>query len=210
MIPSFEQGSGCQVTAAYDTSNIIQDRIHDGESGDMVVLTGSVIDHLCNLGKLVAGSRTDLARSGIGVAVRAGAHRPDIRSVEAFKQTLLAARSVAFTGTGASGIYFAGLIEKLGIAAEIKAKARTPSGGHVAELLARGEAELAVQLNSELLGVPGSEYLGPLPGELQMYTVFSAGLFPGAKQAGNAKALIRFLTSDRAAQVYASNGMEPA
>lgn len=209
MIPAFERSSGHKVVISYDTSNIILGRINAGETGDMVVLTGPVIDNLTQQGKLVAGSRVDLAKSGVGVAVRSGAAKPDISSVEAFKHTLLAAQSIAYTATGASGIYFAGVTEKLGIGAQIKAKAKTPSGGHVAELVAKGEAELAVQMISELRGVPGADYVGPLPGDLQMFTVFSAGLFPGAKQAEAAQALIRFLTTPEAARVYQSNGMEP-
>jgi molybdate transport system substrate-binding protein len=197
------------VLISYDTSNIILGRINAGETGDMVVLTGPVIDNLTKQGKLVAGSRVDLAKSGVGVAIRTGAVKPDISSPEAFKRTLLAAKSIAYTATGASGIYFAGVAEKMGIGAEVKAKAKTPAGGHVAELVAKGEAELAVQMTSELRGVPGAEYLGPLPGELQMFTVFSAGLFPGAKQTEAAQALIRFLTTPDAARVYQSNGMEP-
>ncbi len=209
MIPAFERSSGHKVLISYDTSNIILGRINAGETGDMVVLTGPVIDNLTKQGKLVAGSRVDLAKSGVGVAIRTGAVKPDISSPEAFKRTLLAAKSIAYTATGASGIYFAGVTEKMGIGAEVKAKAKTPAGGHVAELVAKGEAELAVQMTSELRGVPGAEYLGPLPGELQMFTVFSAGLFPGAKQTEAAQALIRFLTTPDAARVYQSNGMEP-
>lgn len=209
MIPAFERSSGHKVLISYDTSNIILGRINAGETGDMVVLTSPVIDSLTKQGKLVAGSRVDLAKSGVGVAIRSGAVKPDISSPEAFKRTLLAAKSIAYTATGASGIYFAGVTEKMGIGAEVKAKAKTPAGGHVAELVAKGEAELAVQMISELRGVPGAEYLGPLPGELQMFTVFSAGMFPGAKQAEAAQTLIRFLTTPDAARVYQSNGMEP-
>lgn len=209
MIPAFERSSGHKVLISYDTSNIILGRINAGETGDMVVLTSPVIDSLTKQGKLVAGSRVDLAKSDVGVAIRSGAVKPDISSPEAFKRTLLAAKSIAYTATGASGIYFAGVTEKMGIGAEVKAKAKTPAGGHVAELVAKGEAELAVQMISELRGVPGAEYLGPLPGELQMFTVFSAGMFPGAKQAEAAQTLIRFLTTPDAARVYQSNGMEP-
>lgn len=208
MIPAFERSSGHKVLISYDTSNIILGRINAGETADMVVLTSPAIDSLTKQGKLVAGSRVDLAKSGVGVAIRSGAAKPDISSPEAFKRTLLAAKSIAYTATGASGIYFAGVTEKMGIGAEVKAKAKTPAGGHVAELVAKGEAELAVQMTSELRGVPGAEYLGPLPGELQMFTVFSAGMFPGAKQAEAAQALIRFLTTPDAARVYQSNGME--
>jgi molybdate transport system substrate-binding protein len=209
LIPAFERASGHKVAITYDTSNIVMGRIKGGESGDLVILTAPAIDDLARQGKVVAGSRTDLARSGIGMAIRTGAPRPDISSAEGLKRTLLAARSVTYTATGASGIYFAGVAEKLGIGAEVKAKARTPPGGHVAELVARGEAELGVQMISELRGVPGAEYLGPLPGDLQMFTVFSTGLFAGAREEEAARALVRFLTTPDAARVYQAGGMEP-
>jgi molybdate transport system substrate-binding protein len=209
LIPAFERASGHKVSITYDTSNIVLGRIKGGETADLIILTGPVIDDLAKQGKVVAGSRADLARSGIGVAVKTGAPRPDISSVEAFKRTLVSARSVAYTATGASGIYFAGVTEKLGIGAEVKAKARTPAGGHVAELVAKGDAEMAVQMISELKGVPGAEYVGPLPADLQMYTVFSAGLFTGTRETDAARALIRFLTTPAAAEAYKAGGMEP-
>jgi molybdate transport system substrate-binding protein len=209
LIPAFERASGHKVTITYDTSNIVMGRIKGGEGGDLVILTAPAIDDLAKQGKVVAGSRADLARSGIGVVIRAGAPRPDIGSAEGLRRTLLAAGSVTYTATGASGIYFAGVTEKLGIGREVKAKAKTPPGGHVAELVAKGEAELGVQMISELRGVPGAEYIGPLPGDLQMFTVFSAGLFNGAKEAEAARALVRFLTTPEAVKVYQAGGMEP-
>jgi molybdate transport system substrate-binding protein len=209
LIPAFERASGHKVAITYDTSNIILGRIKGGETADLIVLTGPVIDDLARQGKVAPGSRADLARSGIGVAVKSGAPKPDIGSVDAFRRTLLSAKSIAYTATGASGIYFAGVTEKLGIGAEVKAKAKTPAGGHVAELVARGEAEMAVQMISELRGVPGADYVGPLPGDLQMYTVFSAGIFAGAKEAEAAQALIRFLSTPDAAATYKAGGMEP-
>jgi molybdate transport system substrate-binding protein len=209
LIPAFERASGHKVAITYDTSNIVMGRIKGGEGGDLVILTAPAIDDLAKQGKVAAGSRADLARSGIGVVIRAGAPRPDIGSAEGLRRTLLAAGSVTYTATGASGIYFAGVTEKLGIGREVKAKAKTPPGGHVAELVAKGEAELGVQMISELRGVPGAEYIGPLPGDLQMFTVFSAGLFNGAKEAEAARALVRFLTTPEAVKVYQAGGMEP-
>jgi molybdate transport system substrate-binding protein len=209
LIPAFERSSGHKVSISYDTSNIIMGRIKGGESADLIILTGPVIDELAKQGKVVAGSRADLAKSGIGVAIRSGAPRPDIGSVDAFRRTLLGAKSVTYTATGASGIYFAGLTEKLGIGEQVRAKAKTPAGGHVAELVAKGEADLGVQMISELRGVPGADYIGPLPAELQMYTVFSAGLFAGARETEAPRSLIRFLTTPDAARVYKAGGMEP-
>lgn len=208
--PAYEKSSGNRLEISYDTSNIIMDRIKKGESADLVILTGPQIDALAKDGKLAPGSRADLARSGIGLAVKSGAPRPDISSVEAFKRALLDAKSVTYTTTGASGVYFAGVIEKLGIAPQVQAKAKTQAGGHVAELVAKGEAEIGIQMESELRGTPGADYVGPLPGDLQLYTVFSAGLFNGAKQAQAAQDLIRFLRTPEAARAYAAGGMEPA
>ncbi len=209
LIPVFERSSGHKVNVTYDTSNILLGHIKGGETADLIILTAPVIDELTAQGKVAPGSRTDFARTGVGVAVRTGAPKPDISSVDAFRRALLNAKSITYTTTGASGIYFAGVIEKLGIAAEVKAKAKTPTGGHVADLVANGEAEMGVQLTSEVRGVPGTDYLGPLPAELQMYTVFSVGLFPGAKETEAAKALIRFLTSQEAARAFQAGGFEP-
>ena len=208
--PAYEKSSGNKLDISYDTSAIIMERVKKGETADLIILTGPQIEALAKQGKVAAGSRADLARSGIGVAIRSGAPKPDISSVEAFKKTLLNAKSVTYTTTGASGVYFSGVIEKLGIAPQVQAKAKTQAGGHVAELVATGEAEIGVQMESELRGTPGADYLGPLPGELQMYTVFSAGLFEGTRQAEAAKSLIHFLTSAQAARAFAKGGMEPA
>jgi molybdate transport system substrate-binding protein len=208
--PAYEKSSGNTLDISYDTSAIIMERVKKGETADLIILTGPQIEALAKQGKVAAGSRADLARSGIGVAIRTGAPKPDISSVEAFKKTLLNAKSVTYTTTGASGVYFSGVIEKLGIAPQVQAKAKTQAGGHVAELVASGDAEIGVQMESELRGTPGADYLGPLPGELQMYTVFSAGLFEGTKQTEAAKSLIRFLTSPEAGRAFAKGGMEPA
>jgi len=209
LIPVFERASGHKVAITYDTSNIVLDRIKGGESADLIILTSQAIDGLAKQGKVAPGSRVDVARTGMGVAVRAGAPRPDISTVEAFKRLLLSTKSITYTGTGASGVYFAGLIEKLGVADAVKAKAKIPPGGHVADLVAKGEAELGVQLTSELRGVPGADYVGPLPAEIQMYTVFSAGQFAGSKEGAVAQALVRFLTTPEAARAYQAGGMEP-
>lgn len=208
LIPAFEQSTGHSVKISYDTSNIILRKINAGETTDLVVLTAPLIDQLSQQGRVVPGSRVDLAKSGIGVAIREGAPRPDISSVEAFKRFLVQAKSVTYTATGASGIYFANVTEKLGIGPVVKAKALTPPGGIVAELVAKGEAELGIQMISELKGVPGTQFIGPLPSELQLFTVFSAGLFTSSQQAPVAKALVDYLTTPAAVQVYEAGGME--
>ena len=208
LIPAYERATGQRVSISYDTSNIIMDRLKRGESADLVILTAPLIDNLTQQGRLQAGSRTDMAKSGIGVAVKAGAPRPDISSVEAFKQTLLDTPSVAFTGTGASGQYFAGLVEKMGIGAEVKQKAKIPAGGLVAELVVKGEAALAIQMISELKAVPGADYVGPLPAPMQLYTVFSAGLMAKAKDPAAAKLMLDFMKKPQAQAIYRAKGME--
>jgi molybdate transport system substrate-binding protein len=208
LLPVFEQGSGHKVTVSYDTSNIILRRLQGGETADLVILTAPLIDQLMQQGKVVSGSRVDLARSGIGVAVREGAPRPDISNLENFKALLLQAKSVTYTATGASGIYFAGVTEKMGIGPVIKAKAITPAGGHVAELVAKGEAEVGIQMVSEIKGVPGAVFLGPLPADIQLFTIFSAGMLTGSQAVAPAQALVQFLTSPAAIKVYEASGME--
>lgn len=209
LIPGFEQASGHKVAISYDTSNIILRRIQNGETADLVVLTAPLIDQLAQQGKVLPGSRVDLARSGIGVAIREGAPQASIATMDAFKAFLLQAKSVTYTATGASGIYFAGVTEKMGIAPDIRAKAITPAGGHVAELVAKGEAEVGIQMISEIKGVPGTVFLGPLPSEIQLFTVFSAGLFAQGKETPAARALVQFLTTPAAMQVYQASGMQP-
>jgi len=208
LIPAYERETGQRVTISYDTSNIIIDRLKRGESADLVILTGPLIESLSQQGRLQAGTRTDMAKSGIGVAVKTGAPRPDISSVGAFKQTLLDAPSVAYTGTGASGQYFAGLVEKMGIGAEVKQKAKVPTGGLVAELVVKGDAALAIQMISELKAVPGTDYVGPLPAPMQLYTVFSAGLMSQAKDPVAAKLMLDFMKKPQAQAIYRAKGME--
>jgi molybdate transport system substrate-binding protein len=209
LIPQFERASGHKVAASFDTANLLAARIKAGERADLAILTRPAIDELAKLGKLDPASRADLARSGMGVSVRAGAPKPDIGSVEAFKRALLDAKSITYTATGASGIYFAGLIERLGIAGPVKAKAKTPAGGAVGELVARGEAELAVQQIPELMAVAGTTFVGPLPPEIQSFTVFTAGVFSEARHAAAARVLVEFLSTPAAARAMQKKGMEP-
>ena len=159
---------------------------------------------------MVAGSRVDLASSGIGVAVRKGANKPDIGSPDALKSALLAAKSVAHSKTGMSGIYFPTVLARLGIADEMKSRIVMPEPGTpVGELIAKGEAEIGVQQISELLPVAGVEIVGPLPAALQKITTFSAGLLAGAKDPDTAKALVKFLAAE-ARRCSKEKGLEPA
>lgn len=210
LVPPFEKAGGHRVSISYNTTAQTLGLIKNGEAADMVIATAAGIDEMTNLGKVIAGGRIDLASSGIGVAVRAGAPRPDISSVGAFKRTLLDAKSVTYTSSGLSGVYFARLIERLGIAEQIKAKARIKPGGLIAEVVVAGEADLAVQMVSELLSVPGAELVGPLPAELNQITVFSAGILAGTKQSEASKSLIQHLATAASAAVFKAKGLAPA
>lgn len=204
--PQFERANGVVLERLYDSSIGLMKRIAAGESGDVAVFTAAAIDELIAQGKV--DRRADLARSGVGVAVRKGAPKPDIGTPEKFKQALLAAKSVAHSKTGASGIYFVGLIERLGIADAVHAKAKVIDGV-VAELAARGEAELAVQQVSELMQSQGVDIVGPLPGELQHTTIFSAGVFKASAQMEPAKAFVAHLAAPAQAGLIRRMGMEP-
>lgn len=208
LAPAFERATGHKFSPALDTTNLIMGRIKNGETADVAILTVQAIDELTKQGKLSPDGRVDVARSTVGVAVLAGAPKPDVSSVEAFKKTLLAAKSVAYTTSGASGLYFQGLLDRLGIADAIKAKAVTQPGGAVAELVVKGRAELAIQQIGELLAVPGVQ-VQPLPSEIQYTTAFAAGMFAGARDPEAAKALLKFLTSPPAAAAIKAKGMQP-
>jgi len=184
-------------------------RLKAGETVDLVILSAAAIDDLGTLGIVAPGGRFDLAKSGVAVAVRAGAARPDISSGEALKRTVLAARSIVYS-KGPSGVYLSGLFERMGIAGQLKPKVQVVQGEPTGAVVARGEAEIAFQQMSELLPVPGIDIIGPLPDDVQEITVFSAGLHARAGAPDAAKALVRFLTNPAAAPVIRAKGMEPA
>jgi molybdate transport system substrate-binding protein len=210
LVAQFEKTSGHKVTTAFTGTLNVQKRLADGERYDMIIMAGPAIDEQIKLGKVLAGSRVDFAKSGVGLAVRKGAAKPDIGSVEALKKTLLAVKSIGYS-TGPSGLYMLGVFEKLGIAGEVKGKLRqTPSGVFVGTLIASGETEVGFQQISELVHFAGIDYVGPLPGDLQRMTVFSAGVHAGAKQADAARALVKFITAPAAASVIRKHGLEPA
>jgi molybdate transport system substrate-binding protein len=209
LIPAFEKASGHKVTMIWAGTEAITKRISGGEVVDIVLIAAPNIDKLIAEGKLAAGSRVDVAKSGIGIAVRAGLPKPDISSGEAVKNAVLAAKSVAYS-SGPSGFYLADLFKKMGIADQITGKVKqTPSGVQVGEVVARGEADLGFQQVGELLHVKGIQYLGPLPADIQHTTVFSAGLHAAAPAPDAAKALTKFLTAPAAAPVIKKSGMEP-
>jgi molybdate transport system substrate-binding protein len=206
LLPAFEQASGHTVTTLWTPSVDMMSRLKGGEVVDLVIMSAAAIDELIQHGKLAA--RTDLAKSGVALAVRAGAPQPDISSGDALKRALIAAKSVCYS-TGPSGIYLAGLFEKMGIADQIKAKQVVVKGEPAGAVVARGEAEIGFQQMSELLPVAGIDIVGPLSDDVQRITVFSAGVHTQAPQAAAAQALIRHLTAAAAAPVITQSGMQP-
>jgi molybdate transport system substrate-binding protein len=213
MVPiaeQFEKTSGYKLAVSYDPAKVMLRRIAAGESADVAILGKPAIDTLTIEGKIDGNSRRTLARCGVGVAVRAGAPKPDISSIDALKRSLLAAKSIAYTTEGASGMYFSGLIERLGIADDIKAKARTTPGGLTGEFVATGEVELAVQQVPELLAVPGVELVGPLPQQVQNISTNAAGIFTNTHHREVAQALLDFLMTSESKRIFRSKGLEPA
>ena len=207
LVPQFERASGHKVENLWVPSVQMMARLKGGETVDLVILSAASLDELRKAGFI--SDRTDLARSGIGIAVKSGARKPDISSGEAVKRAVLAARGVAYS-TGPSGIYLMGLFQRMGIAGSIKSKVKQVQGEPAGGVVARGEAEIAFQQVSELLPVPGIDFVGPLPADIQQITVFSAGLHVAAKQPDAARALVKFLTAPAAAPVIRKKGMEPA
>ncbi len=202
--PQFEAAHGVALEAEFMPTVRLLERIRAGERGDVAILTAEGIDALVAEG--VVEGRTDLARSFIGVAVKAGAAHPDIGSADAFVAAMLAARSVVMSQAGASGLYMAGLLERLGIAEQIRGKATILASGYTASLVASGEVELSIQQVSELMVVDGIEIVGRLPSELGGESVFSAGLFRGAAEG---QLLVDALADPARAALYRQCGLEP-
>jgi molybdate transport system substrate-binding protein len=213
LLAGFEQAAGAKVAIEFSPTNALLTRIKDGaksgDTADVAILTREGVDELAALGVLDGTSAVDLVRSMVGLAVRAGAAKPDIGTAEAVKAALLAARSIVYSRLGASGVYFAGLIERLGIAGVVNAKATIIPSGLTGELVARGEVEMAVQQLSELGAVPGLDIVGPLPATLQTPGVFSAAVFTGSAHAALARKLLQALVSAEAAAAYRAAGLEP-
>jgi molybdate transport system substrate-binding protein len=210
--PQYEKESGNKLVVEVAPAGTLARRIEGGESFDVVVVPRAVLDRLSEAGKIESTSRVDLAAVGVGVAVKEGAPRPDISTVEAFKRALLAAKSIAHTDPAAgatSGIYLTQLFEKLGIADRLKPKIRLVRGGSSAELVVRGEAEIAVQQASEIVNVPGTVYIGPLPREIQRISVYGAGIATNVRDKEAAKALIALLTGPAAARLLKPHGLDP-
>jgi len=213
LVPRFEQTTRHLVVTVFGGSmgngpETIPNRLQRGEPADVVILAASALDELIKQGKVVPGSRVDLVRSAIGMAVRAGAPKPDISSVAALTETLLRAKSIAYSAS-ASGVYLSTeLFQRLGIADRILPKSRNAQGERVGALVARGDAEIGFQQISELLPEPGIDYVGPLPSEVQRVTVFSAGIAAGARHPEAARALVRFLAAKEATTIIEKTGLE--
>jgi len=210
LLPTFERASGHQVTTSFTGTVDVKTRIAAGEAFDVLIMASPDIDAFLAAGVLAAGSRVDLVSSGVGVAVRAGAAKPDIASTAAFIAALRAAKTIGYS-TGPSGNYVLGLFERLGIAEAIKPKLRlVPTGGFVGSLIADGEAELGFQQVSELSHFPGIDLVGPLPAEIQKTTIFACAISAKAKAPAAARALSEALAAPAAAGVYRRHGLQPA
>ena len=213
LAPRFEKATGHRAVAATTTMGVgadsIPSRLQRREPADVVILDDGAMRQLIADGAVVAGSRTPLARSGIGMAVRAGAPKPDVSSVEALTRTLLAAKSIAYSSSVSGRYLTTELFQRLGIADRVLGKSRRIEGERVGAVVARGDAELGFQQTSELLPVPGIDYVGPLPAAVQRVSVFSAGVPVHAANPAAAEAFIRFLASSDAAGAVARTGLEP-
>jgi molybdate transport system substrate-binding protein len=213
LVPAFERETGHTVGVENDTAGGLTRRITGGETFDLVVLTPAALDQLAKAGRVVAGSVSRLAQVGIGVAVKAGAPAPAINSVAAFEQALLNARAVAYidpAAGGSSGIYLSALFDKMGIGDRIRRKAVLVPGGLVAERVVSGEAEIGIHQISEILAVPGATLVGPIPAEIQNYTVYAGAIGAAARDPGAARALLARLGSGEAQAILKTKGMEPA
>jgi molybdate transport system substrate-binding protein len=206
-VPLFERASGTKVNVGFALTSVLAKEIEAGAVFDIALLPRPELDALSQAGKIAAGTQTDITRSAVGLAVRSGAAKPDIGSVEALKQALLKARSIGYSD-GPSGAYIAGLLQRLGIADEVKPKVRLTSAP-VGELVASGEAEVGMQQIVALLPVKGADLVGPLPSELQNIIVYAAGLSACAAEAAAARKFIAFLATPEVVRIIRAKGMEP-
>jgi molybdate transport system substrate-binding protein len=212
--PEFERSAGAALVFSFGPSARIAKMVADGEDNDIAIVTAEGIEALTAQGRIVPGTRTDIARSAMALAVQKGARKPDISSADKFKETMLAAKSLGMSnpvGGGQSGANLMRIFERLGIAEAMKGKTTYGPGGPaglIGNFLVRKEVEIGVQQMPELMAVPGIDIVGPLPPELQTMTVFSVGLSTSAKNVEGAKALIRFLATPAAAAVMKAKGME--
>src|SRR6266850_771400 len=206
LAPAFERATGHKVVPTWDSAGGLQKRINAGESFDVLFIGPEIVDGFIKQGKIVPGTRTNVARAGLGVAVRAGSPKPDIGSADAFKRALVSAKSVAYVGEGMSGVYFVELLGRLGIAEEMKPKLKPKGVADVIKAGASGEADLVVYLIPAILADRSVDLVGPLPADIQTYIVLATGLSATATEPGAGKALIDFLRSDAATTVIKAKG----
>lgn len=208
--PQFEADTGYRLNVMTDIAIRMVRRIRDGEEFDVLAASPGQMNELARDGKILPESKTDLIRSGIGVEVRAGAFKPDISSMDAFKRALLGAKSIAYLKEGQSGIYIANMLERIGVAEAIKAKVTRPDTDIVSELVAKGDVELGMVVITQIVTTPGVELVGPLPPEIQSYITFTGGVSSASRHARAAKELIKFLKGPAALAVIKAQGMESA
>ncbi len=210
LVPRFEQVSGHKVATTFVGTSDLQKRIAAGEAYDVVILIDTAIDDFIKSGKVLAGSRVDITKSGIGIGVRSGLPKPDVASADALKNALLAAKSIGYT-TGPSGEAIDRMLRKMGIADAVKSRVKLPpSGTLVGTIIANGEADIGFQQTNELSHFPGVDYLGPLPAEFQDVTLRSGGILVAAKEKAAAQQLLKFLSGPEAAPVIRKHGLDPA
>jgi molybdate transport system substrate-binding protein len=208
LVPQFERATGHKLITHYDLPPALIKKIDAGEPFDVIILSYDV-EGLIKQGKVVANSRAVFGRVGVGVAVQQGAPKPDFSTVDAFKRSLLNAKLIATSGEGSSGRYVATLLDRFGIAEQVKPKIRSGPGGTSAQLVSRGEVDFVVSGLPPLIGTPNIEWLGYLPDEIQSWLVFSGGVGVNAKEPEAASALVQFLTTPAALAVFKANGLEP-
>jgi molybdate transport system substrate-binding protein len=212
LAPQFERATGNKLTLGYSLIADIRKRIAAGETADVVILSRPAMEDLGKQDKIASGSIMDVVETPVAIAVRAGAPKPDISSADALKRSLLAAKSIVYADPakgGASGVYFAHVVEQLGIAEQLKSKTILVPGAQAADVVAKGEAEIGVGQASEIVPVSGAQLVGPLPGELGSVTKFTAGIGTGSKASEAGKSLIQFLRGPDAAPVFKSKGLQP-
>ena len=207
--PKFERATGNRLSIGYDPAKAVKRQVENGAGFDIAIVTRPVFDDLARQGKILPETRADIGRCGLGLSVRKDAPKPDIATTEAFKRALLATKSVVRSTEGTSGIYFEQLLDRLGIAEAMAGKIVLGPSGRVAELVARGEADMAVQQIAELLPVTGAQYVGPFPPELQLYSEFSAGVASASKHRDAGNAFIAALTTPDAIALFTAAGLEP-
>ena len=207
--PKFERATGNRLSIGYDPAKAVKRQIENGAAFDAAIVTRPVFDALAAQGKMLPETRADIGRSGLGVSVRKGAPKPDIGTTEAFKRALLAAKSVVRSTEGTSGLYFEKLLDRLGIAEAMRGKIVLGPSGRVAELVARGETDMAVQQIAELLPVTGADFVGPFPPDVQLYSDFCAGVATASKHREAAKAFIATLTTPAVVARFKAAGLDP-